>query len=495
MLEGNVSDSGTYRVEVRATLKDGTGIEVAATSVSAVMEQKVTILHASNTLRYDANGGEGGPQSGYTGGATIKVSKAEPVRAHYDFIGWNTKADGSGQPYNAEDEYTFTEDGGNGGCVVTLYATWQLKKYPVTFRIDGAIASTETVEHGSDVRLPEIPAKKGFAHKWDSDGKNITGETTITAVYTLIPVVNPEELSSGDKTALESARNELETALENNVGNYTDEQKSALREEIGRITDALSAIDQALAVDDMVAALPDHLIPGSKADENKVKEANAAYEALSDRAQGLLRSETKEKLQALTKQLHTDCDGTNLCPSLRFEDLKTSAWYHHSVDFVIANGYMCGDPDGAFRPEEALTRGEMAQILYNLAGRPRVNGADTFADTLDGAWYTKAILWCAQNGLIVGYGNGKFGPDDILTREQMITVLYRYDLYSGGAEFQGNTTLHYSDASKVSVWARTAMAWADAGDIINGKPGNLLNPTGFATRAQTATVLYKYNGI
>ncbi len=187
-LDGNVSDSGTYKVEVTATLKDGTNIVLTANSATGSKEQKVKILHATNTLYYDANGGEGGPQSSYTGGTSLNVSKDVPTREHYDFIGWNTKPDGTGSNYVAKDIYTFVNDGGNGGCVTTLYAQWKAKEYTVTYKVDGEILFTESVEYGKDATLPTIPVKEGYdqtAPAWDKDGKGITTDTEIYAVYTI----------------------------------------------------------------------------------------------------------------------------------------------------------------------------------------------------------------------------------------------------------------------------------------------------------------------
>lgn len=124
ILDGNVSDSGTYKVVVTATLKDGSIIIVTENSASSEKEQSVKIMHATNTLYYDANGGEDGPSSNYTGGTTIKVQSDEPTRDGYLFNGWNTKADGTGENYDGGSTYTFADNNGNGGCKVTLYAQW-----------------------------------------------------------------------------------------------------------------------------------------------------------------------------------------------------------------------------------------------------------------------------------------------------------------------------------------------------------------------------------
>ena len=196
-LDGNVSDSGTYKVEVTATLKDGAGILVTSNSATASKEQKVKILHATNTLSYDANGGENGPQSSYSGGATISVSDNEPNREHYTFIGWNTLADGSGDSYKANDTYTFSLDNGNGGCVVTLYAQWQINEYTITFIGENGVHTTLTQKYGETVTMPEAPEKDGYTVTWDTVIDTVTGNATVTAVYTKIPQSNPNTFDSG----------------------------------------------------------------------------------------------------------------------------------------------------------------------------------------------------------------------------------------------------------------------------------------------------------
>ncbi len=139
-IEGNVADAGTYKVAVTATLKDGSGIIVTENTASAEKEQVVKIMRASNTLYYDANGGEGGPSNNFTNGDNIKVETDKPTREGYIFDCWNTKADGTGESYDSGDTYTFLEDNGNGGCKATLYAQW-IKTYDVYV---GGIQITDT---------------------------------------------------------------------------------------------------------------------------------------------------------------------------------------------------------------------------------------------------------------------------------------------------------------------------------------------------------------
>ena len=290
-LDGNVSDSGTYKVEVTAKLKDGTNIVVGSDTATASKEQKVKILHAANTLRYDANGGEGGPQSSYTGGTSLNVSDDEPSREHHDFIGWSTAPDGTGDSYKAEDAYTFANDNGNGGCEVTLYAQWKLVEYTVTYMADGESVSTEKVEHGKDAALNAVPHKDGYVGKWDSDGKNITGDTTITAVYTAIPVVKPDEVKPEDKTNLEDVKAKLEDMLKDD--SYTEDDKKNIQEAIDKIDDALEVIENVEAVEELIDKLPDTI---KKDDEPAIKAADNAYNALTDYEKSLVDEDAKKAL-------------------------------------------------------------------------------------------------------------------------------------------------------------------------------------------------------
>ena len=297
-LDGNVSDSGTYKVEVTAKLKNGVNIVVTADTATASKEQKVKILHATNTLSYDANGGEGGPQSSYTGGTTLTVSKDTPTREYSVFLGWNTKADGTGENYKAEDVYTFADDNSNGGCTTTLYAQWKLVEYTVTYTADGKDVSTENVEHGKNANLPAVPAKDGFVGKWDSDGKNITSDTTISAIYTAIPVVNPDEVKPQDKNDLEDTKEKLEEELKDN--SYTEDDKKDIQDAIDDINDALKVIENVENVENLIDDIPSII---TKDDKAAINAAVDAYNALTDYEKSLVDKNAKKALDDAKAEL------------------------------------------------------------------------------------------------------------------------------------------------------------------------------------------------
>ncbi len=187
------------------------------------------------------------------------------------------------------------------------------------------------------------------------------------------------------------------------------------------------------------------------------------------------------------------CDGGADCPSGAFPDLDRRAWYHEAVDYVLSEGMMSGFGDGRFGPEETLSRAQLAQILYNREGRPTVVGSSPFPDVSDGAWYSSAVLWASGNGIVTGYGSGNFGPDDPITREQLAVMLWRYARYKGYDVSVGEDTnlLSYQDIGQLSEYAVSAMQWAVGAGVLNGYNG-ALSPRDNASRAQAAQMLRNF---
>ena len=175
-----------------------------------------------------------------------------------------------------------------------------------------------------------------------------------------------------------------------------------------------------------------------------------------------------------------------------FTDVNLDAWYMTEVEFAMANKFMSGYGDGRFAPDVPLSRAMLAQILYNMAGKPSVDNC-IFADVPSGAWYYDAVTWAAANGIVGGYGNGLFGPNDPITREQLATMLYRYEQSQGGG-FVNDWAflLDYPDRDNVSGYAYEALCWCTMNGIIAGMTDGTLNPQGAATRAQAAVMLMRF---
>lgn len=170
-----------------------------------------------------------------------------------------------------------------------------------------------------------------------------------------------------------------------------------------------------------------------------------------------------------------------------FTDVKASDWYYNAVVYVVQNGLMNGVSYSQFNPNGTTTRGMIVTILYRQAGEPTVESAG-FTDVAEDAYYADAVAWAAENGIVLGYGDGTFGPNDPITREQLAAMLYRY----AGSPAVTQTALSFSDSGQISTYALDAVNWAVQQGVLNGKTGNVLDPQGLATRAQTAQVFQNY---
>lgn len=186
------------------------------------------------------------------------------------------------------------------------------------------------------------------------------------------------------------------------------------------------------------------------------------------------------------------CDGGPDCPGYSFADLNAHAWYHEAVDYVIRNSLMNGYGNGMFGPNDTLSRAMLAQILYNQAGSVPVNYLMQYNDVSANTWYIEAVRWAASEGIISGYGNGQFGPDDPITREQLVAMLYRYEQFKFGVAETWIPQLTYTDVAEISDWAYDAMGWGTMNGIIEGKGNNILDPKGKATRAEAASMLMRF---
>lgn len=171
-----------------------------------------------------------------------------------------------------------------------------------------------------------------------------------------------------------------------------------------------------------------------------------------------------------------------------FTDVAESAWYYDAVRYVCSNGLMTGTSGSTFSPDLFTTRGMIVTILYRLDGSPAVSGAAPFGDVPAGQYYSEAVAWAAANGIVKGYDTGLFGPDDVITREQLAAILYGYAQYKGYDVTAGGDLSGFAD----SAWAADALKWANGQGLITGKSGNLLDPAGTATRAEAAAILSRF---
>ena len=181
-----------------------------------------------------------------------------------------------------------------------------------------------------------------------------------------------------------------------------------------------------------------------------------------------------------------DCPKNEVCPIWPYTDSNPKAWYHDGVHYCIEMDLMIGTAPALWEPDIPLTRAMMAQVLYNKSGRPAVSGDGMF-DDVGQEWYWPAITWGGRNNVLFGYGDGNYGPQDPITREQLVALLWRY-----AGRPQTDAQSSFSDVDEVSDYAKQALHWASQQGIIAGYPDGAFHPRANATRAEAAQMIMRY---
>lgn len=300
------------------------------------------------------------------------------------------------------------------------------------------------------------------------------------------PIYKDVELNPADRTVKVTVRAPQDTASSMLEFSYDEQlltltgvsspvQLSAVRQEAGGAAFACAAWDS-LPAGSALAALT---FTYPKGTENLTSE--------------IVVTTTERNDQALEEtariQVKFPCTGGESCPSGAYEDLNADAWYHEYTDYVIEKGIMVGDGK-RFTPNAGMTRGMLVQTLYNLSGSPAVTGESGFADVNATKWYAKAVAWAKENGIVLGVSQTRFAPERLITREETVTILYRYLRDYAKADMTGSSDLAgYQDAAQISAYARDAMRWAVAAGLIQGVEETRLAPRGTALRCQMAKLL------
>ena len=171
-----------------------------------------------------------------------------------------------------------------------------------------------------------------------------------------------------------------------------------------------------------------------------------------------------------------------------FSDVSSESWAADAVAFASARELFSGTGETTFSPDEAMSRGMLATVLYRLDGSAEQGATDAFRDVSSEAWYAEGVAWAVERGITDGYGDGQFGPDDSVTREQFVVMLWRY----AGSPEAGSQDLDFADADQVNSYAQAALCWAVEKGILSGVGGGMLDPKGTATRAQAAQLLKNF---
>ena len=188
-------------------------------------------------------------------------------------------------------------------------------------------------------------------------------------------------------------------------------------------------------------------------------------------------------------------NGVTAIARFPFTDVVAGTWYYGAAAYAYNNGLFAGMTPTTFAPNATMTRAMLVSVLWRLAGEPAPKAPNTFVDVPDGAWYTDAVTWAAENGVVSGIGGSRFDPSGFVTREQTAEILYNY-AHSKGYDVSARADLTaFPDAASVSGWAKNALSWANAAGLINGtvRDGQtILDPQGSASRAQVAMILMNY---
>ena len=337
-------------------------------------------------------------------------------------------------------------------------------RYDVVLHHGNGTTQTLSVYDGATITLPTL-SNRGYNHfvGWtDQAGKHydggdtvtITANTTFTAVWSYIPPANPNYRI--DIPAAEG-------------GTVTADPAAA---KAGATVTLTATPDEGYAVGTITVT--DRFGDAVKVTEN----ADGTYTFTMPNGQVTVKAtfvETEEP-----------------APAEPFPDVDENDWFYDEVVYVYENGLMNGVENNQFAPNTATNRAMLATILYRLAGEPAVSGDLPFTDVAAGTWYTDAVLWAAQNGIVNGLGENTFAPMNTLTREQLVTMLYRYAEAKGYDVSASADLSGYPDAGQVQDYAQPAMAWAVAENIIQGMEDGTLKPAGNASRAQIATILMRF---
>lgn len=176
-----------------------------------------------------------------------------------------------------------------------------------------------------------------------------------------------------------------------------------------------------------------------------------------------------------------------------FSDVKLSDWYSGAVSYVFDNGIMNGTSATTFAPNGTVERSQVVQMLYNLEGQPTVTGPTVFTDVDTDEWYGKAVLWAERTGVVDGYEDNTFRPGKSVSREEFAQMLYNYSKYKRYDLSAAADLTEFPDGSSVSNWANSAVAWANGNGLINGHDDGRLDPSGTAIRAQAASILMGFD--
>lgn len=397
-------------------------------------------------------------------GTPLEVPTPEPTKEGHTFEGWYYDNNGVNTKWNFEtDRAKYT---------MTLTAQWKANTYTVTVENDGngtASADPASAKMGAEVSLTAMP-KSGYHFK---EWKVISGDVeiednkfTMPADNVTVKAIFERNASSGGSGGGGGGTTYYTLTFETNGG----DSMQAIRAARGKTLDLSAYTPMRDGYD----------FGGWYADA-----------ALTQRITEIKLSGSKTVYADWKKREPNEPDAVKN----PFADVNAGDWFYRDVLFSYEKGLMSGMDAAAFAPYANTTRAQIAVIFYRMEGSPAVEGENSFTDVVRGsgtAWFYDAVTWAQQNGIMGGYGNSSFAPNDPITREQLAAIFYRYAQYKGYDTTQGGMAIReFDDYESISDYAMGAMAWAVNTGLVKGD-SNLLYPKGTATRAEIAALFHRF---
>ncbi len=478
----NVKDCGDHGLSVQSlTAKNDAAVSIDKVGLVGILAKDVTIEEGSDVTV--SNSGAKMPKestwapngNNYEHAIELKAGgKLTVSDSSIDLVGNKNAAGKNFDSIFANNASIAVDNSKVDGDIV--YPTPSKDEYRVEYIVNGDVYYTVTkkAENGKvTYTAPQNPSRSGYTFKgWDYNGADVTVATDNTASFKPIDGKNVYQFVAKFSSNTPAVTEYSVTVKKTDNGSVSVSPKRA---EAGDKVTITVDPDKGYVVDAVVVTDKD----GDKITVTKKTATKYTFTMPKSRVD----------VKVTFKAEQTEPEQPSEMP---FVDVVKDAWYYPAVEYVYNNELMNGTNGGlTFEPNVNLNRAMMAAVLYNMEGGPDCDKSGLFSDVADGMWYTDAVNWAASNNIVSGMPDGTYAPNQALTREQMASILYRYAEYKGIKTDARADLGKFTDGNTTSAWATDVVQWAVAEKLINGV-GTELQPKGTASRAQVATVLMNY---